>query len=113
MDMTREEVGAVTVVAPQGPYIDASNIKEYKDALMPLVSAGSRVLLDLNKVEWMDSCGCGSIISLLKFLQAGGGDLKICCLSKRVRSLFQLIRMHRACDLFNNRAEALAAYRIQ
>jgi anti-sigma B factor antagonist len=112
MEITREEVGAVTVVTPQGPYIDASNIKEFRDALMPLLSAGSHVLLDLSKIDWTDSCGCGAIISLLKFLQAGGGELKICSLSRRVRSLFQLIRLHRACDIFNNRAEALAAFRL-
>jgi anti-sigma B factor antagonist len=112
MEIAREEVGAVTVVTPQGPYIDASNIKEYRDALMVQVGAGACVLLDLSRIDWMDSCGCGSIITLLRFLQGGGGELKICSLSKRVRSLFQLIRLHRACDVFNNRPEALAAFRL-
>ena len=58
----------------------------------------------------MDSSGCGAILSYLRQLNTVGGDLKLCCINKPVRALFQLVRMHRIFDILNTREEAVKAY---
>ena len=40
-----------------------------------------------------------------------GGDLKLCNVTKPVRALFELIRMHRIFDIVNTREEAVQAFR--
>jgi anti-sigma B factor antagonist len=55
----------------------------------------------------------GRFISCLRKLNAKGGDLKLCRMSKQVRAVFELVRMHRIFDIFDifgTREEAVRAF---
>ena len=41
------------------------------------------------------------------------GDLKLCGMSKQVRALFELVRMHRIFDIYGTREEAVHAFTAQ
>jgi anti-sigma B factor antagonist len=41
---------------------------------------------------------------------AAGGDLKLCQVSRPVRGVFELIRLHRICEIVGTREEALKAF---
>lgn len=110
MDITREKIGNVTVVTPQVENLDASNTKEFRRDIEALVEPNAKVVLDLSRVNFVDSSGCGAILSYLRQLNTAGGDLKLCGISKAVRALFQLVRMHRIFDILNSREEAVKAY---
>ncbi len=112
MDITREKVGDVLIVAPQVENLDASNTKEFRRDIESLIEPKGKVVLDLSKVTFVDSSGCGAILSYLRQLNTAGGDLKLCGISKPVRALFQLVRMHRIFDILNTREEAVKAYQI-
>jgi anti-sigma B factor antagonist len=73
-----------------------------------VVQSSMRVVLDMSGVQFVDSAGLGAILSCLRQLNAKGGDMKVFGLSKAVRSLFELVRMHKVVEIFNNREEALA-----
>jgi anti-sigma B factor antagonist len=62
------------------------------------------------KVKFVDSSGLGALLSCLRQVNAEGGDLKICGLTKQVRVIFELVRMHRIFEMFNTREEAAKAY---
>ena len=66
----------------------------------------------MNQVNFLDSSGCGTILSCLRQLKTAGGDLKMFGLQQPVRTLFELIRLHRIIDIFNTRDEAINAYRM-
>jgi len=70
------------------------------------------VILDLSEVQFVDSSGCGAILGYLRQLNSAGGDLKLCTVSKPVRSLFELVRLHRILDIFNTRDEAAKSYKV-
>jgi len=108
MNVTREQVGDVTVVTVQAEYIDASNCRELKPLLAAVTAP--KVVLDLNRVQLIDSSGCGALISYLRQLKSAGGDMKLCSATKPVRMLFELVRMHRIFDIFNTREEAVRAF---
>jgi anti-sigma B factor antagonist len=67
-------------------------------------------VLDLGKVQFVDSSGLGAILSASRQLLETGGDLKICSLTPPVRVLFELVRMHRVFDVLNDREEAVGAF---
>jgi anti-sigma B factor antagonist len=46
----------------------------------------------------------------LKVVHASGGELKLCAMSKSLRALFELVRMHRVFDIYNSREEATRAF---
>ena len=67
-------------------------------------------VLALPELKFLDSSGLGAILSCLRQLNASSGELKLCGMSKGVRALFELVRMHRIFDLYNTREEAIVAF---
>lgn len=110
MELTRDKMGDVTVVTVLGEHLDAGNTKDFKQDITGTVEPNAKVVLDLNQVEFVDSSGCGAILSYLRQLKSAGGDLKLCAVTKPVRSLFELVRMHRVFDIYNTREEAVKAF---
>jgi len=110
MDTHLEQVGEVTVIELLTDTVDVNNAADLKAELANLTAERRKVLLDLNRVKFIDSSGCGSIIAALPKARAAGTDLKICCLTSQVRTLFELVRMQRIVDLFDTRPAALSAF---
>ena len=111
--MTIEHANGVTVAAFASDFLDASNAAEFKRQMSPvLASAGSStVVLDVSTLTFVDSTGLGSLLACLRQMQKSGGDIKLCGMSKQVRTLFELVRMHRIFDIYNSKDEALLALR--
>ena len=68
-----------------------------------------KLVLDLDHVQFVDSRGCGVILSCLKHVSALGGDLKLCRVTPPVLMVFELIRMDRMCGIVATREEAIQA----
>ena len=105
-----EHVDDVTVVVVPGVSLDASNAKEFKQGMTSLLNARSKVVFDLQQVEFVDSSGLGGLLSCLRQLSAVGGELKLCGMARPVRDLFALVRMDRIFDIFSNQADAIGAF---
>ncbi len=110
MEMSIEKIGDVTVVVLPGERLDASDAKEFKRDIAPVLEANSKVVFDMSQLRFVDSSGLGAILSCLRQLNAAGGDLKLCGLSKPIRALFELVRMHRVFNIFNTKEEAVGAF---
>ncbi len=109
MLITRELTDVVVVAVP-GPSLDASNSRNFKKEMTRAVETAMNMVWDMSQVQFVDSSGLGAIVSCLKQLNAKGGDLRICGLSKGVRTLFELVRLHRVVEIYNTREEALSAF---
>jgi len=111
MALVTTNVEDVVVVEVPGPSLDASNSKDFKNEVSPLLSSAQKVVFDLQHLGFVDSSGLGSILSCLRQLNGAGGDLKLCGMTKPVRALFELVRMHRIFDIHETREEAVAAFK--
>ena len=105
-----EYVGDVVVVTVPGTQLDSSNVGEFKRQMTEVVEAHRQVVLDLGQLDFIDSAGCGAILMCLKLLTPRGGDLKLCSVTPPVHSVFDLIRLHKICDIYKTRDEAVAAF---
>ena len=112
MDITLEKEGDITVLSPQVDHVGADNSKPFSRTFTALVAPGARVVLDLSPVKYFDSAGCGALITCIRHLRSGGGDLKLCGLTTPVRVLFELVRLHNLLDILNTRAEAVRAFQV-
>lgn len=90
--------------------LDASNVTEFKRDLAPVLQAHSELVLDLARLRFVDSSGIGAILSCLRQLTARGGDLKLCGMSPQVRTVFELVRMHRVFEIYSTQKEAVRAF---
>jgi anti-sigma B factor antagonist len=113
MEPVVEKVGDVAVVTVTTEQLDASNTEDFRTFLAPVLQECSKLVLDLGRVQFVDSRGCGAILSCLKHVSAAAGDLKLCHVNKPVRTVFELIRLHRICEIFDSREEAVAAFKVR
>jgi anti-sigma B factor antagonist len=110
MQLVVEKVGDVAIAGLPVEELDASNAGEFKRDMAPLLDANPRLVLDLSRLRFVDSSGLGAFISCLRKLNAKGGDLKLCGMSKQVRAVFELVRMHRVFDILGTKDDAVRAF---
>ena len=103
----RDGIAVATVPVDE---LDASNAGEFKRDVAPVLQANTKVVLDLSRLRFVDSSGLGAMLSCLRQLSAKSGDLKLCGMSKQVRALFELVRMHRIFDIYGTKEEAVKAF---
>jgi len=112
MQLETEKIGDVVVVKVQIEVFDAGNATEFRSGISPILEEDVKIVFDMSRVRFMDSSGCGVILSCLRQLNSAGGDLKMFGLQQSVRTLFELVRLHRIVEIFNTRDEAVNAYRM-
>lgn len=98
------------VVIPEITTLTASNAKEFKADLEANLEDTKAMVVDLATVTFIDSSGLGVLLFALKRLNQKGGELKICNVTKPVRVLFELVRLHQIMEVYNSREEALASF---
>jgi anti-sigma B factor antagonist len=67
-------------------------------------------VLDLSAVDFMDSAGLGALIAALKRITEKGGDMKLACLQKKPRMVFEITRAYKVFDIFDTVEEALRTF---
>jgi anti-sigma B factor antagonist len=110
MNLYVETFGEVAVATVNAEYLEVGNADDMRAALEPVLRDHRKVVLDMNRVEFVDSRGCGVILSCLKSLAERGGDLKLCRVTPSVRTVFDLIRLHKMCEITDTREQAIAAF---
>lgn len=100
----------VLVVELHTGSLDAGNVREFRDAVQGLMEDKTRVVLDLADVQFVDSSGLGALIACLRQVNGRKGDFRLCAMSKTVRALFELMRMHRVFTIHESRDEAVRSF---
>ncbi len=112
MELTHAEIQGVLVVTPQSENIDALVAPEFKQKILDLIeqSKAKNVIFDLHQIQFIDSSGLGSFLSILRTLHSKGGELKLAGLNKPVRTMFELVSMHKIFEIFNSAEEAVKSF---
>jgi anti-anti-sigma factor len=110
MQLPIERAGDVAIVVLPVDELDASNSVEFKRDIGPVLDANAKVALDLSRLRFIDSSGLGSFLSCLRKLNAKGGDLKLFHVSRGVRTIIELVRMHRMLDILDTKDAAVRAF---
>jgi anti-sigma B factor antagonist len=100
----------IAIVQPLIEMLDANNATSFKHHMSPVLEQYEKLVLDMSHLHFVDSSGCGAILSCLRQMTAKGGDLKITGLQNQVRTLFEMIRLHRIIDIHDSRDEAIRSY---
>jgi len=95
---SRKELGTLylDVLVTQ---LDAAVSKRMKDefGLLDLKEV-SRVVVNLNPVEFVDSSGVGTLLNLYKRLPAGAG-VRLAGVQASVQAVLELLRLHRVFEI--------------
>ena len=107
MHMTPSKVGDILVVVVEDRRIDAAVAVRFKDRMQELTDETcQRVILDLSKVEFLDSSGLGAVVGSMKQLNQECA-LDLAGLTPTVDKVFRITRMDRVVRIFGTVQEAL------
>ena len=67
-----------------------------------------KVVVDLEKVSYIDSSGLATLVEMLKKTKTQGGSLGLAGMSDRVKSLFEITKLDKLFAIYPNRAQAVA-----
>lgn len=99
----------MTVVDLHGDHLDMGNVEAFVTAVTPILETKTKVLFDMSPLQFVDSAGLGALMACRRHLSSFGGELKLCGMSKKVRSVFEISRMHRLFDIAENKEAAIHA----
>lgn len=100
MDIDSTTDDLMRIVSIKAPRIDAAVAIEFKDAMREKTDDGpDLIVLDLSRVEFIDSSGLGAIVASMKHL-GGRRKLALAGLTPTVARVFELTRMDTVFKIF-------------
>src|SRR5256885_3348772 len=92
-----------------GGEIDVYTAPQLRERLISLVEGGDRhVIVDLARVEFLDSTGLGVLVGALKRLRGVDGELSLVCAQERLLKIFRITGLDREFTLYDPVAAATA-----
>jgi anti-sigma B factor antagonist len=107
MNLVTEKQNGRTVLSVKEERVDAHNSAELKDRILKILEGGAHsIVVDLGEVEFIDSSGLGALLSGYKNANLRSSAFALAGLKPRVRSMFELTRLHRVFDIYPGLPEA-------
>ena len=111
MEISQREKDGITILDIQGE-IDLYNAPEIKDIIQKLIEAQKyNVIINLEKVSYIDSSGIGALISSLSNLKKYQGGLKIINVYASVKKVFEFTKLTSFFEIYESEGEALAKFK--
>lgn len=113
MDLGHETLQDVLVITPHSATLDAKDAPDFKEKVINLIGQQTthNVVLDLHQLNFIDSSGLGSFLSVLRTLHTQGGELKLARMNKPIRTMFELVSMHKIFEIFNSTEDAIRSFK--
>ena len=89
------ESNGIVVISPVGK-LNMVHAPLLRDSVSKLVAEGqSKFVIDLSKVDFLDSSGLGALIGSLKLARQADGDVRIVAPNEQVQLVLKLTNMDR------------------
>jgi anti-sigma B factor antagonist len=111
MNASTRQVDGVTVVDLSGRITLDEGSTLLRDTIKQLASQGQKhILLNLGEVQYIDSSGLGELVSAFTTMRDQAGELKLLNLTRKVRDLLQITKLHTVFDIKDDEASAIQAF---
>jgi anti-sigma B factor antagonist len=108
--MEIEKQGNLVVISLDERF-DAVVAPKFKGQVQDLVKDSFvNFVVDMAKCKLIDSSGCGALVACLRIVQKNKGDIKIARPSPQARDLFELTRLHRILEMFDELDAAIKSF---
>lgn len=90
--------------------VDVYTAPQLKQQMINLLESGAKqMIIDLSKVEYLDSTALGVLIGGLKRMRETDGNMVLVCPSARIRRVFEITGLDKIFDIYNTADEAQEA----
>lgn len=111
MKLNNFEKDGVVVIEPKGKIMGGPESTALHDLLHDLIDQKkTNVVIDLGKVDWMNSTGLGLLISGLTTLKKADGDLRLANVTEKIQSLLTITKLVTVFKSFDSVDEAINSF---
>ena len=94
-----------------GGEVDVYTAPKLREAIVTAIDAGhTKLVIDVQKVDFLDSTGLGVLVGALKKVRAEGGSLDIVCTQERILKIFQITGLDKVFGLHGSVDDAVAGH---
>lgn len=94
MNIAATTINGYTKIAIEASRLDVANMAEMKTAILERIDTKNpNVVVDLSKVDFLDSSGLSVLIGIFKYLNTLQGKLKLCGLTEQPNELMQITQL--------------------
>ena len=111
MKITQREVDNAVILDLNGKLTGGPDADTFREVFKSLIDQGKKnIIVNLEKVSWINSTGLGILISGYTSVRRGGGDLVIMHASDRIESILYVTKLNLLFKAYENEDEALASF---
>ena len=111
MKLSDREQDGVMILEPRGKIMGGPDATMLHDKLYEFIQQGkTRVVIDLSRIEWMNSTGLGILIQGYTTLRNSDGQLKLAEVTEKIQSLLTITKLAAVFDSYNSVEDAIASF---
>ena len=110
LKLSSRVVNGVRIIDCNGRIVFGEEASLLRDAIKRDLAENNRILLNLAEVNYIDSGGIGTMVSLFTSARNAGGDIKLLHLTKRVGDLLQITKLITVFESYDDEQKAVNAF---
>lgn len=110
MRINEQRSGAVTVLKPEGPLLEADAAVLKKKLMATLGASLGRFVLDMSAIPYVDSKGLEALVEVTEEMSRSGQALRLCAPNKTVREVLELTDLASQFDHFEDTNTAVRSF---
>ena len=111
MQFTVSEKEGAVIVMLEGEMVGGPDATLLTDKVHELIQADKKkIILDMARINYMNSSGLGILIGGLTAVRNQGGDIKLIHLASKLKELLRITKLDCVFDVFENEEDAIGSF---
>ncbi len=111
MNVTSERAGDVVIVHAAPARLMYPSLAEFASSVKGQLTGGERkVVIDLSRVEYLDSAAVGCLMDLYRQATTAGAMLKLAGVQRRVETMLTLVGANQFMEIYPDAAAAVKSF---
>ncbi len=112
MKVNQKELYGAAILELHGKLTGGPDAETFRDIFKTLIDQGKRhIIINLKKVDWINSTGLGILIAGYSSVRKAGGDLVLCNVGDRIDSILYVTKLNLLFPVFDSEEEAAEHFR--
>jgi len=108
--MSTRTLDGALVVDCSGRLVFGEESASLRDTVKKMLAQSPKVVLNLQEINYIDSGGLGTLVSLYTTARNAGGAVKLARLSQRVGDLLQITKLLTIFEVFDDEEKAAKSF---
>ena len=111
LKLSKRTVDGILVIQCSGRIVFGEESSLLRDEVKQAIQDNKRIVLNLAEVNYIDSGGLGTLVSLYTTAHNSGGAIKLANLTQRVGDLLQVTKLVIIFEVYDSEEQAIESFR--